>query len=146
MIHAVASEHIAAPAERVLRLYADPGNWATLFPETIRGARVLREEEDATVVEVDHVEGKVVNVLRSVSPMCVELREVKRRYDATFLNEFRPEPGGMRYTLTAQVRLKWPYRLLAPFVKPIVLAQMRRYVLIPVKAAAERAASTSRQS
>jgi len=43
----------------------------------------------------------------------------------------------MRYTLTASVRLKWPYWLAAPFVKPVVLARMRRYVVEPLKAAAE---------
>jgi hypothetical protein len=143
VIHAVASEHIDAPAERVLELYCDPDNWAALFPATIRGARVVLREEKAKIVEVDHVEGKVVNVLRSVSPSCIELTEFKHRYDATFMNEFSPEPGGMRYTLTAWVRLKWPYRLLAPFVKPIVLARMRRYVLAPMKAAAESGGSRS---
>ena len=51
----------------------------------------------------------------------------------------------MRYTLTARVQLKWPYRILAPFVKPMVLAQMRRYVLAPMKAAAERAGSRTVQ-
>jgi hypothetical protein len=43
----------------------------------------------------------------------------------------------MRYRLTASVRLKWPYLLAAPFVKPLVLARMRRYVVEPLKAAAE---------
>jgi len=59
----------------------------------------------------------------------------QRRYDATFVNEFTPE--GMRYTLTASVRLKWPYPLAAPFVKPLVLARMRRYVEDLLKVAAE---------
>jgi len=53
------------------------------------------------------------------------------------VNEFIPEGEAMRYTLTASVRLKWPYRLAAPFVKPLVLARMRRYVVEPLKAAAE---------
>jgi len=43
----------------------------------------------------------------------------------------------MRYTLTASVRLKWPYPLAAPFVKPLVLARMRRYVEDLLKVAAE---------
>ncbi len=43
----------------------------------------------------------------------------------------------MRYTLTAAVRLKWPYRIAAPFVKPLVRARMRRNVVEPLKAAAE---------
>ena len=90
------------------------------------------------MVEVDHVEGKVVNILRDISSTRIDLVEFKRRYDATFVNEFIPEGEGMRYRLTASVRLKWPYWLAAPFVKPLVLARMRRYVVEPLKAAAER--------
>ncbi|BDG05150.1 SRPBCC family protein [Anaeromyxobacter oryzae] len=138
MIYAVVTEHVNAPADRVRALYEDPGGWARVFPATIHGARVVRREGDATVVEVDHVEGKVLNVLRDVSPTRIELAESKRRFDATFTNEFVPEAGGMRYTLTAAVRLKWPWRLIAPFVRPLVLGRMRRYVVAPLKAAAER--------
>lgn len=137
MIHAVVTEHVNASAERVRALYEEPDNWARLFPATIRGARVVRREGDTMVVEVDHVEGRVMNVLRAVSRTRVDLDESKRRYDATFMNEFIPEGEGMRYTLTARVRLKWPYRLFEPFVKPLVLARMRRYVVAPLKAAAE---------
>jgi len=122
MIDAVVSEHVNAPADRVRALYRDPDNWARLFPATIRGARVVRMEGDTTVVEVDHVEGKAVNILRDASPTRIDLVEFKRRYDATFVNEFIPEGEGMRYTLTASVQLKWPYRLAAPLVKPMVLA------------------------
>jgi hypothetical protein len=138
VIHAVVSDHVNAPAGRVRALYEDPGNWARIFPATIHGARVVRREGNTTLVEVDHVEGRVLNVLRDVSPTRIELDELKRRYDATFTNTFVPEPGGMRYTLAAAVRLKWPYRLVAPFVKPLVRARMRRYVVEPLKAAAER--------
>jgi hypothetical protein len=49
----------------------------------------------------------------------------------------RPEAGGSRYTLTANVRLRWPYRLLSALVKPLVLARMRRHVVEPLVAAAE---------
>jgi hypothetical protein len=138
VIEAVVTQHVDAPAERVRALYEDPASWARLFPATIRGARVLRREGAATFVEVDHVEGKVLNVLREVSPTRVLLEERKRRYDATFTNDFIPEPGGMRYTVAGAVRLKWPYRLLAPFLKPLVRARMRRYVVEPLKRAAER--------
>jgi hypothetical protein len=137
IINATVSQHINASAKRVQALYRDPDNWARLFPATIRSARVVRVEGDTTVVEVDHAEGKVVNILRDVSSARIELVEFKRRYDATFVNEFIPEGEGMRYRLTASVRLKWPYRLAGPFVKPLVLGRMRRYVVQPLKAAAE---------
>jgi len=138
MILAVVSEHVNALPDRVRALYRDPDNWQRLFPATIRGARVVRREGDTTVVEVDHVEGRVVNILRDVSTTRIDLVEFKRRYEATFVNEFLPEGEGTRYRLTASVRLRWPYRLAAPFVKPLVLARMRHYVVEPLKAAAER--------
>lgn len=137
MIRAVVSEHLNAPPDRVRALYEDPGRWARLFPETIRGARVVRTDGDLTFVQVDHVEGMVPNVLRHVSRTRIDLEESKRRCDATFTNEFLPEGDGTRYVLRAAVRLRWPYRVLAPFVKPLVLARMRRYVVAPLKAAAE---------
>ena len=137
MIEAVVSAHVRAPAERVRALYEDPANWARLFPETIRGARVVRREGPSTFVEVDHVEGTVQNVLRHVSPTRLALEEWKRRYDATFTNDFVPEPGGTRYTLAGSVRLKGPYRLLAPLLAPVVRARMRRYVVEPLRRAAE---------
>ena len=78
MIDAVVSEHVNAPADRVQALYRDPGNWAHLFPATIRGARVVRREGNTTVVEVDHVEGKVVNMLPDISSTRTDLVEFKR--------------------------------------------------------------------
>jgi hypothetical protein len=73
MIEAVVSEHVNAPADRVRVLYRDPDNWARLFPATIRSARVVRKEGDTTVVEVDHVEGKVMNILRDISSTRTEV-------------------------------------------------------------------------
>lgn len=137
MIHAVVSTHVNAPADRVRALYQDFDRWARLFPATIRGTRLVRRDGETTIVEVDHVEGKVLNVLRPVSASRIDLEERKRRFDATFINEFLPEGDGMRFTLTAAVRLKWPFRILAPVVRPLVMARMRRHVVEPLKAAAE---------
>src|SRR5215471_1781863 len=96
-IRAVVSEHVNASAERVRALYEDPSNWARIFPATIRGARVVRRQGDTTVIEVDHVEGRVTNILRAVSSTRIDLAEIKRRYEATFANEFIGEGDGMRY-------------------------------------------------
>lgn len=137
MIRAVVSEHVNAPPERVRAEYEEPSNWGKLFPKTIRAARVIRRDRRTVVVEVDHVDGRVMNVLHDVSPTRIDLDEFKRKYNATFTNEFLPEGSGTRYRLTASVRLKWPYRLLSVFVKPLVLARMRRYVVEPLKIAAE---------
>ncbi len=137
MIRATASQQIDAPYDRVLSLYADPENWPQIFP-AIRAVRILSRSASEKVVEVDHIhEGKVVNRMQRVSATRIDLEEFKRRYDATFINRFDPDPAGTLYTLTALVRLKGLYRLAAPFVKPLVLARMRRYVLLPMKAAAE---------
>lgn len=138
MIHATISEHVNAPADDVRALYENPDNWAFVFAGTIRSARVVRREADAVVVDVDHVEGHVTNVLRRVSPTEIELREFKRRYDATFVNGFAPEGSGTRYTLSASLRIKWPYALAQPILKALVLARMRRHVVEPLKRAAER--------
>jgi hypothetical protein len=97
----------------------------------------MRREKDTTMVEVDHVEGRVINILRYVCATRIDLDEFKRRYDATFANEFTGEGNGTRYTLTARVRLRWPYRFAGPLLKPLVLARMRRYVVEPLKATAE---------
>jgi hypothetical protein len=139
VIRAVVSVYVDAPVERVRALYATPEGWSRLFPATIRGARVVRRSGGVTEVLVDHVEGGVRNLLREVSPARFELVEWKRRYDATFTSEFLPEGRGTRYVLGAAVRLRWPYRLLAPFVKPLVVARMRRYAVEPLRAAAEAA-------
>ena len=53
------------------------GTGAHLFPETIRDAGVVRKEGDTTVVEVDHVEGKVVNILRDISATRTDLCSAK---------------------------------------------------------------------
>jgi hypothetical protein len=85
MIEAIVSEHVNAPADRARALYGDPDNWARLFPATIRGARVVRKEGNTTVVEVNHVEGKVVNILRDISATRTDLLEFKR----TLRRDFR---------------------------------------------------------
>jgi hypothetical protein len=80
---------------------------------------VIRRDRRTVVVEADHIEGRVMNVLHEVSPTRIDLDEFKRRYSATFTNEFLPEGTGTRC------------------VKPLVLARMRRYVVEPLKVATE---------
>ena len=138
MIHVIVSEHLNAVAGDVRALYDNPDNWKTLFPQTIKDAHVVRREDDVRVVEVDEIQGHLTNILRNVSPTRIEQRESTRRYDATFVNDFVPERGGMRYTLTASVSMKWPFRLLEPFMRPLLRARMRRYVVEPLKRAAEQ--------
>jgi hypothetical protein len=134
-----AATTIRAPAERVVARYLDFAHWPQLFPATIRGTRLLRREGNTTVVEVDHrTAGPVLNVIRPTSARTIELEEHKPTYDATFLNRFEPTADGTRFTVVARIRLRWPYALLAPFVKGYVRRSVRRYVLEPMRDAAER--------
>jgi hypothetical protein len=122
----------------VIALYLDHAHWPRLFPATIRGVRFLRQAPGEIVVEVAHRdEGPVVNVIRPRPPHVVELEEFKRRFDATFLNRFDDTPEGTRYTVVAEVRLKPPFRVLAPFLRALVRRRVRRYVLEPMRAFAE---------
>jgi hypothetical protein len=139
VIHTVATKVIRARPERLLALYLDYLAWPRLFPATIRGVSLLGEEGGRTRVEVDHVsEGKVLNVLTEISENEVRLDEWKARYEATFINRFEPHPKGTRYSVFAEVAPKGLYVLLAPFAAPVVRARLRRHVLGPMKAAAER--------
>ena len=136
MLQVEASTMVKAPRETVLGVYADYRSWPRLFP-TISGVRLLRREGAKLVLEVDHVEGKVVNELVVRPPDTLELWEEKRRYDARFLNRFEPAPGGTRFTACGEVYLKGWNRLLQPLLRGYVRQQMERLQLQPVRAEAE---------
>ena len=127
---------IKAPRQTVLDVYADYGSWPRLFP-TIRGVRLLGREGPRLVLEVDHVEGKVLNELVVHPPDQLDLWEEKRRYDARFLNRFENVPDGTRFTVRGEIHLKGWARLLQPFLRGFARRQMQRLQLQPVKAEAE---------
>ena len=138
---------IRAPVERLVARYLDFAHWPLLFPATIRGTRLLRREGNAMIVEVDHrTAGRVINVIRPASDRVIELEEHKPKYDATFANRFDPSEEATRYTVVADIRLRMPYALLAPFVKGYVRRIVRRYVLEPMREAAERDSGASRDA
>jgi hypothetical protein len=120
------STHIHAPRDRVFALYANYANWPTIFP-TIKGVRLVRDEGDGKLLEIDHVEGRVPNVLRLRPPDTIEVDEVKRRYTATFRNTFETVPDGTRYTLAGDIH-----------------RQMTTLVLEPIKHVAESHTADSR--
>ncbi len=136
-IHATVAGFIRAPRDRVVELYTDFRGWPRLFAKTIRGVRLLKDEGSTKTIEVDHVEGSVLNVMSVVGPDEIKLDEWKRRYDAHFTNHFESVPQGTRYSLVGEVRLKGAVAALAPIVKPFVRARMRRFVLEPLKGMAE---------
>jgi Polyketide cyclase / dehydrase and lipid transport len=127
---------VQAPRQTVLDVYADYQSWPRLFP-TISGVRLLRREGPKLVLEVDHVEGKVVNELVVRPPDEIDLWEEKRHYDARFRNRFETVPGGIRFTVRGDIYLKGWARLLQPFLRGLVRRQMRRLQLQPVQAEAE---------
>ncbi len=136
MMHVEASTLVRAPQPIVSDVYADYPNWPRLFP-TITGVRLIRREGAKLVLEIDHVEGKVVNELVVRSPDEIDLWEVKRRYDARFLNRFEAVPGGTRFTVSGDLSFKGLAKLLEPFLRRYVRRQMERLQLRPVKAEAE---------
>jgi hypothetical protein len=127
---------VQAPRETVLDVYADYQGWPRLFP-TISGVRLLGREGPKLVLEVDHVQGKVVNELTVRPPAALDLWEEKRRYDARFRNRFEPVPGGTRFTVRGDIYLKGWARLLQPVLRGYVRRRMERLQLRPVKAEAE---------
>lgn len=137
-MHATVSSLIRAPAARVAAVYADHAAWPRTFAETIKGVRLVRDDGADKTLEIEHVEGKVTNVMRIVGPHEIDLEEWKKRFTARFENHFDPAPGGTRYTLVAEVTLRGALRVLAPFIGPLVRSRMKRYVVDPLRDAAER--------
>ena len=136
MLHVEASTTVRAPKETVSAVYADYRNWPALFP-TISGVRLLGRDGPKLILEVDHAEGKVRNELLVRPPDELHLWEVKRRYDARFRNRFDAVPGGTRFTVSGDIRLKGWARLLQPFLGGYVRRQVQRFQLRPVQAEAE---------
>jgi hypothetical protein len=138
VIHVEVSDTIRASPAKVAGMYRDFRNWPRLFSATIRGVRLVSEENGMEVLEIDHVEGKVINNLRIVSSEFIELEEFKKQFDGHFENRFQRVPGGTRYTVVADITLKGPYKVLEPFLRPYVRRRITRFVINPMKLASEK--------
>jgi hypothetical protein len=137
-VHAVASQLIHAAPERVAALYRDYRHWPQLFPRTIRGTRLIRENDTTQAIEVDHAKaGRVLNLLTVLSSDEVRLDEFKPHYDARFTNRFEADARGTRVTVVADVQLKGILRLFALIARPFVRRRIAKFVLRPIKAMAE---------
>ncbi|HMB29907.1 MAG TPA: hypothetical protein VKS99_17485, partial [Blastocatellia bacterium] len=97
----------------------------------------VRDEPGRKVLEIDHREGRVINILTLVSQEEVELEEFKKKYDGKFVNRFEAVSGGTRFTVAADISLKGDYKLLAPFLGSYIRKQITAFVLDPVKKSAE---------
>jgi hypothetical protein len=136
VLHVEVSTTVEASRPTVLDVYADYQRWPRLFP-TISGVRLLARQGPKLVLDVDHVEGKIRNQLEVRPPDALDLWEEKRHYDARFSNRFETVPGGTRFTVHGDIRLKGWARLLQPFLGGHARRQMQRLQLQPVKAEAE---------
>jgi hypothetical protein len=144
VLHVEASTVAEAPRQTVWDVYADYASWPRLFP-TISAVRLLGRQGPKLVLEVDHVEGKVINELVFRPPDQLELWEEKRHYDARFLNRFESVPGGTRFTVRGEIHLKGWARLLQPFLRGYARRLLQRLQLQPVKAEAEARARAGRR-
>jgi hypothetical protein len=138
VIHTEVSDTIRASPVKVAGIFRNYRIWPRVFSATIRGVRLVGEDRGIELLEIDHVEGKVINRLRVVSSALIELEECKKLFDGHFANRFEPVPGGTRYTVVADITLKGPYKVLEPFLRPYVRKQITRFVINPMKQAAER--------
>jgi hypothetical protein len=135
---------ITAPPEYVAAIYRNVEKWGETFPATIERARVIEQGENWAQIEVIHrQEGHVPNTLIFLSDTVIALEESKKKFNASFLNEFNAKPDGTtRYVITSYVTPKGIYKLLKPFLQSYVhkqaLKQMKNYVLEPLKRIAER--------
>jgi hypothetical protein len=146
-VQAVASRLIHAAPEQVSALYRDYEGWPRLFPNTIRGTRLIRQNDMTQAIEVDHATaGRVLNLMTVVSPGEIRLEEFKPHYEARFTNRFEADADGTRYTVFADVQLKGALRLLGPIAGPIVRRRLTKFVLEPIKAMAEAKTDPPRAS
>jgi hypothetical protein len=135
---------ISAPPEYVAAIYRNVEKWGETFPATIERVRVIEQGENWAQIGVIHrQEGHVPNTLIFLSDTVIALEESKKKFDASFLNEFNAKSDGTtHYVITSYVTPKGVYRLLRPFLQNYVhrqaLKQMKNYVLEPLKRAAER--------
>ena len=136
-VHTSAAATIRAPRDRVFALYARWQDWPRTFGRTIRGVRLVRQEGAVTVLDVDHVEGHVPNVMAVTAPDLIVLEERKRRFTARFENRFEPRADGTRYVVTADVSLQGWLRWLRFIAAPVIRSRIRRFVLEPIRLAAE---------
>jgi hypothetical protein len=129
---------INAPQQYVINVYKDFNNWDKLFPATIKGAHLIKEDNGIQAVEVDYRKaGKVVNILKFPSPNEIELEEFKPLYNAIFLNKFQRTPKGTTYVIEAFIFLKGIYKLATPFINGLIRKRINNYVLKPMKKFAE---------
>ncbi len=124
--------------ERLVQLYLDYSEWSRRFP-AIRDVQLIREEENRTVIQVDHGDGPLLGSIKRLSDYEIELGEHQTRFDVRVLNRFERVGDSTKCVIRSDVRLKGPYALLAPFLGGVVRRRLQRLLIEPILAAAEGA-------
>jgi len=135
MLHAEVIGRISGTTDEVAGMFRDVEGWPTLFRATIRSVTVVQRDGLRTVVDVEHREGKVRNVLTTLSDREFLVEEWKRRYRARFLYRFAPEGHHTQLVLGGEIWIEGVAGLLEPLLGPYVRRQMRRYVVEPLQRA-----------
>lgn len=130
------TELIDAPCSVVRAAYRNYTRWPQIFP-TIHAIRTLGRRDGWELMEVDHVEGRVLNAIATPSPNVLVLQESKRLYDATFVNTFTDVDGKTLLVVEADIEPKGPVRLLRPVARVLARRLIERYQLHPLKLAVE---------
>ena len=78
MIRVETAVTVRAPVATVREIYADYSQWPQVFP-TIKRVRLVEQRGLTAVLEIDHIEGHVINEL-TVAGNDIRLWEVTRHY------------------------------------------------------------------
>jgi len=133
MLHAETSTFIRADPWKVSGVFSDYLKWPEIFTLTVRDVRLLRRDRKELAIEVDHKEGRVLDVLRILSPAEIEIGERRKKYEARFVYHFEPNRGGTMFRIIAEVKRKKRFAPLRPLLKSALKHRLKRYVAKPLK-------------
>lgn len=136
-VQAKVSLTVQAPREELVHMYLDYERWTQRFPETFRDVRLLRQDADRILVQVDHGDGPALGTIKRISEYEIELAEREPRYSVKVFNRFERVGDATRCVIIMDLRLKGAYALIAPILSPVVRRRIERIFVDPVKSAFE---------
>ncbi len=147
MIHIEVSDVIQAPRDKVFEVNANYQNWTNIFPD-MKSVRLIREEGEKTILEVDDIaEGVVKLTQRTFLPDRIE-REINRHSldgKATYTFEILSD-NSSRMNLSFDVSLKGKYRLGSLFAKGIIIKRLKEFIFEPVKRATTQSITSTQNT
>jgi len=133
MVRVEVSMCIRADPWKVCEILVDHAKWPEIFPRTIRGVELLRQEGAFLELKVRQTDGLAVQELRVLSPEELVIEERTKRHHARFFYYFGPDHGGTRLRLIAEIELKRAFGILRFIPKPFVVRGIKRRVVKPLK-------------